>query len=128
MSCEFAFKEELISSYTSFLNQQPSRIFIQAMSDANVLSIPRMAWYNFINTSKAGECIGRLYAEALYQQKAKRELSFLTLSATGKYKQLVGQQSHYIEKVPLKFLASYLGIWAESLTRIRETLSKEDKL
>jgi CRP-like cAMP-binding protein len=61
----------------------------------------------------------------LYVRRTKREFSFITQSAEERYLTLMASHSQIIQHVPQKHIASYLGIKAESLSRIRRTLAKK---
>ena len=52
----------------------------------------------------------------------KRELSLLQDSAQKKYEDLIKQQPNLIQNIPLKYIASYIGIRPQSLSRIRRQI------
>ena len=49
----------------------------------------------------------------------ERLLQFHTLDARERYLQLVKEQPHFVQKVQLTHIASYLGVSLETLSRIR---------
>lgn len=60
-------------------------------------------------------------SNALFELK-ERSIEILTLSATERYEKLLEQKPHIFQTVPLKYIASYLGITDTSLSRIRKDL------
>lgn len=63
--------------------------------------------------------------ESFIFKNARREINILSLDPEDYYKKLLNDKPHYIEQIPLKYLASYLGVTPETLSRIRTRISKE---
>ena len=70
-----------------------------------------------------GNTIGRLASEDLFVKKSKREVSLLNLSAEERYLNLFKEQPHLLIHIPLKYIASYIGITPQALSRIRKRIS-----
>ena len=70
-----------------------------------------------------GNVIGRKAAESLFLEKAKRELALLNDSAEQRYLNLFTEQPELILQIPLKYIASYIGITPQALSRIRRRIS-----
>ena len=70
-----------------------------------------------------GNQIGRLACEELFLKKSKRELSLLNDTATKRYLNLMEEQPLLFQQVPLKYIASYIGITPQALSRIRKRIS-----
>lgn len=122
-SFDFSFKNEFNSSYASFVQQQPSQFYIEAIEPTLLASFS----YEFLNTLyekyPASNRFGRIAIEDYFVLREKRELSLLTENATERYKKLLEEQPIYIQQIPLKYLASYLNIKPESLSRIRKQIT-----
>ena len=65
---------------------------------------------------------GRLIAEKLYIQVARRSQELLLRTPEEMYIKLIEQQSPIISRIPQHYIASYLGIKPESLSRIRKRI------
>jgi len=118
----FAFSGSFVSSYDSFLSRQPSGYNIEAITDSILWQISHDDLHFIYDNTTVGEKIGRLIAEDLYVKKMKRELSLLQDNAQKKYEDLVKQQPQLIQNIPLKYIASYIGIRPQSLSRIRKQI------
>ena len=70
------------------------------------------------------ERIGKSMIERLYIMREEKEISFATQSAEQNYLDLLKTQPELIMQIPQKYIASYLGITPESLSRIRSRLWK----
>lgn len=125
ISVAFMFDHDYVSAYYSFLTQRPSLMAIQALTPVTVLSIHKTDLEELCYQYKSAERIGRLNAERIYRRKEEREISLLTLSAKERYLQLLNQNPKLLRQIPLKYIASYLGIQPESLSRIRKQLAEE---
>ena len=76
----------------------------------------------YINT-KIGNEIGRKNAESLFLIKSSREMSLLNLNAKERYEELFLERPQLIKEIPLKYIASYIGITPQALSRIRNQIS-----
>jgi len=72
--------------------------------------------------TKIGNSIGRWAAEDQFLKKTERELSLLNDTAEQRYLRLFSEQPKLIEKIPLKYIASYIGITPQALSRIRRRI------
>jgi hypothetical protein len=68
------------------------------------------------------EQIGRILTEELFKNTSERLKSLLSESATERYINLLNTYPEYVQNIPLKYLASYLNIKPESLSRVRKKL------
>lgn len=116
----FSFKYEFISAYDSFLNRLPSQYQLEALSNCIVWSISYEDLQNAYNKTKIGNLIGRLMAERLFLIKSNREQSLLNESAEQRYLNLFNNRPGLFESIPLKYIASYIGITPQALSRIRK--------
>ena len=121
----FMFENDYVSAYYSFLSRRPSLMAIQALTPVIVYSMSEKDLDRLCNESKNAERIGRLNAERIYRRKEEREISLLTMSATERYTELLKRSPQLFQQIPLKYIASYLGIQPESLSRIRKQLASE---
>lgn len=122
VTIDFGFPNKFLSSYSSFLMQQPSVSCIQSLTTSKVIFITRNDLYDIYKETTAGEAIGRLFAEEFFRYKSKRELSFMMESPTERYLNLVKEQPQLILKIPQKYVASYIGITPQALSRIRRKI------
>ena len=60
--------------------------------------------------------------EHAFSSTAMRANDLATLSAEQRYKKLITEQAQFIQHIPLQYIASYLGMKPESLSRIRRQM------
>lgn len=66
--------------------------------------------------------IQKVFMEERLRDKAIREIQLLKTSPLDLYNYLLSQKPKYIQSVPLKYLASYIGITPQALSRIRKRI------
>jgi CRP-like cAMP-binding protein len=119
----FAFSNAFVSAYDSFLTQTPSTYQIETLSATVLWRLTYADLQDIYQRTATGNTIGRLASEYLFQKKARRELSLLNESAEQRYVNLFSEHPLLIRSVPLKYIASYIGITPQALSRIRRRIS-----
>lgn len=122
ITSDFYFAPGFITSFTSFIEQKPSVVNIQGMvkMDVLVLHYDDLQWL-YCNFSQI-ERLGRLLTEQVFITFEKHLLNLLNNSPAERYLWLMNEYPEFIKNIPLQYLASYLGITPESLSRIRKRI------
>ena len=123
ITINFGFPQSFISSYSSFLTQEPSKFMLQALTPCAVLVIPKADLEDIYKHTSCGQQLGRLFSEQFFLYLSERETSFMINSPTERYLDLFEEHPRLIQEIPLKFLASYIGITPQALSRIRAKIS-----
>ena len=124
VTSDFYFAPGFITSFTSFIDQKPSIVNIQTMVKMDILFINYKDLMSLYDNEHKVERLGRLLAEQVFITSEKHLLSFLNDSPQDRYLWLMKEYPEYVKNIPLHYLASYLGITAESLSRIRNRSAK----
>jgi len=119
----FSFENEFISAYDSFLTQSASLYQLQTLESTTLVSISYSDLQEVYQQTKIGNLIGRLVTERLYILKSKRANSLLNDSAEQRYLNLFTERPNLIKEIPLKYIASYIGVTPQSLSRIRKQIT-----
>jgi CRP-like cAMP-binding protein len=119
---EFVFPGDFFCAYTSFLLQQPSDVQVTTLATCSVYIIKREDLLQANQVSLLSANLSLYIAQQLFLSRAKREKDFLILSAEERYKALLEKDTDIIKHIPGNKIASYLGIRAESLSRIRKAI------
>ncbi len=114
----FAFEGDILARVESLFTGQASQKAIQILEDAEVISINATALFNLYDSFPEIERLFRLIFEAGYVDTVKRIESIQFHTAHERYETLL-KETAIVQKIPLKFIASYLGITQVSLSRIR---------
>ena len=119
----FGFENSFISAYDSFLTQTPSTYHIEALSGTILWRLTYNDLQEIYTKTEIGNTVGWYASEDLFLRKSKRELSLLNNTAEERYLNLFREQPHLIQNIPLKYIASYIGITPQALSRIRRRIS-----
>jgi CRP-like cAMP-binding protein len=122
ITVRFTFPYEFASGYDSFLTKTPSAYQIEALSDSILWTLNEENLQPFYKHTEAGNKMGRILSEKLYINKCKRLTSLLTESPEERYIHLMSEQPRFIQLIPLKYIASYIGIIPQALSRIRRRI------
>ncbi|QSE98285.1 Crp/Fnr family transcriptional regulator [Fulvivirga lutea] len=116
----FSYNNEFSGVYDSFLAQQPSEAYLQSISESVTLRISYDDLMQQFDKYKSIERWGRKFNAEMLILMAKRQVESRSYSAEEKYTRLMNQSPHIFQIVPLKHLASYLGMTPETLSRLRK--------
>lgn len=119
----FSFEGWFMSVFSSFYTRKPSVIYAETLVETCLWRMHYDDLQEMYSQLKIVERIGRLATEQLLLLKSERELSFLTKSAEERYLDLFNKAPHLLQQVPLKYLASYIGVTPQALSRIRKRIS-----
>ena len=120
---DIRFENDFISSYDSFLSRLPSKYVVEAVTDIRLLSINHDDIQKIYNHTESGNVIARKITEQNYLFKEKRQFNLLTKTPTEYYQFLIESYPQYITQVPLNYIASYIGVTPQALSRIRKNLA-----
>ena len=123
----FTFEQQLFTAQQSYHTQQPARETIQALEDSTIL---------FIHYEDAQLLAQELPAWSALIQQIRLQVSgwteallmeSLNETAEQRYRRMLAEHPQRTQQIPLKHLASYLGIAPESLSRIRKKIAYADR-
>lgn len=124
----FAFDGNFITDYSSFVTQQPSTETHQALDDAEILMLEYHTMQEGYKVRPIFERFGRLIAEFIIVGIVQRNRSLLFLTPEERYLDLMKARPKVIANIPQQYIAAYLGIQPESLSRIRKRLADSKRL
>jgi CRP-like cAMP-binding protein len=117
---------ELVSSISSFDLQIPAVENIQAIEDCDLVGLTYENMEHLYENFPEVNIIGRKILQKYYRDAEERAYIARLTEATSKYKRFIATKSDMLNRVPLKFIASYLGMTLETLSRIRSKLSRSN--
>ena len=118
----FALEDHWVGDLESFISQKPTIYYIQALEDCETLLLSRK---NFIRVCEELPGFKKFHDSKVQRNHyyTLKRLSFAK-SATPeeKYISLMEEQPQLFQRIPLHFIASYMGIEPESLSRLRKRI------
>lgn len=108
----------------SFFHRLPSSESIVAITDGVGWKIGFMEFMNLLKSVKGLGEWGRNWMSNQLFISEQRAVDIFVKTATERYLELLSDNPELLEKIPLKYLASYLGVTDSSLSRIRKQILK----
>jgi len=108
------------TDFHSFLTEEPSQIYITTVEDSVYLEFQKKDLLNLYRTSHQLEELGRIIAEKAYLATVEKLASMQLHSLAEKYELFIKTSPGLIQRVPQKYIASYLGVSEQSLSRIKQ--------
>lgn len=115
----FYFENSIIARAESLFTGRPSRKGIQVLETADLIAIDSQKFFLLFDAYPEIERLFRKIIEAAYIDTINRIESLQFNTAEERYQSLLESSPDLINRVPLKYIASYLGITQVSLSRIR---------
>jgi CRP-like cAMP-binding protein len=107
----------------SYINASPTNMSLETLEDSDLLILPREHFDAAINDFPAFAEYYRNGTQKTYSKLMEQLGQSLADTAQTKYIRLLKEKPHLLARVPQHYIASYLGISPESLSRIRKNLS-----
>lgn len=115
---------EFVCDYASFLPQQPSRTNIQALEDATVYSISQANMDLLYQQVEHGERFGRLAISEVFVSAIHQINSLYSDPPELRYQTFLTKFPEIAQRIPQYYIASYVGIKPQSLSRIRKRMAQ----
>lgn len=126
-SCNFTFENEFITDLESFSQQTRSASTIKTFEPATCFVIRCTELVELIKASPATAEFFRIVVENVAAEGIRRTKSLLAFSPEKRFLELVETKPEILQRVPQRYIAQYLGIMPESLSRIKRRLMEQVK-
>jgi CRP-like cAMP-binding protein len=114
----------VVVEVSSFFNRVPSRESLQALADCKGWFITYEQLNHLFHAYPEFREFGRSILVRILTALKNRTLSMITETAEQRYEHLLKTNPDIFQNVPLKHIASFLGITDTSLSRIRKEYAK----
>ena len=118
-------KNSIVFEAASFIKRTPTKENIQALTDCAVWTLNYTMFQTLFHSIQEFREFGRENLVNGFISLKERTLEMINLTAEQRYENLLKNKSEIIQNVPLKHLASYLGITDTSLSRIRKEITQK---
>ena len=112
-------ENEMIASIRNLGLDIPSEEYLQAIEDTTLIAMPLALTETLYSNFPEANIIGRLILQDNIRGAEERAYISRIPSAEKKYKRLIETSPQLINRISLKYIASYLGMTLETLSRVR---------
>jgi CRP-like cAMP-binding protein len=117
----FGYEGSLINSLSSFLKESPSEFYIEAIRKTTLQVISKDKLNELIHQDRDHLIQYTKLLEMLITQQIDREIDLLITSPTERLNRVLTRSPNLFNEIPLKYIASYLRMKPETLSRIRKS-------
>lgn len=118
----FVDENNFVADNQRFESQAEASEYIQAVTDCTVLAITKKDWDEISNTIVGFEMIKANIVKNCLTVAMERRSPLVSEDATTRYLSFIDSFPNLVNRIPLSYIASYLGITQQSLSRIRRNV------
>lgn len=118
----FIEENNLIVDLESFDNGICSSAYVQAVTDCKLIIFEKKDWQELLNTIVGWDTIVHKIISKALRQKVERRSPLVTEDGTSRYLMFLEIYPNVVNRIPLSYIASYLGLTQSSLSRIRKNI------
>lgn len=122
ITTKFFSKDDIVIDWNSYFLKKPSKEYIQAITEGSCWRITFDNFMNLFHIEPFRE-VGRTRLIKNYFELKNHSVSVIADHAKERYLQLLKAKPAIVQNVPLKHIATYLGITDTSLSRIRKEIT-----
>lgn len=122
---QFFVEGEPIASLLSYLNQTPSNHYFECLEDTTLAVLTHDNEQELYNLHPKFEALCRNNIELEFGKQQETLQNYLTQSPKERYLNLLENRPDLIQRVPQYYIATFLGVQPESLSRIRKRIANK---
>lgn len=126
-TCEISFDYSWVTDFQSFTYDTLGKMNLQAMEATTVFIIRKQNLQSLYKECSKYETFGRLMAEQVAQRATEIAMSLSSDKPEERFQKLIKNQPDLFQRIPQKYIANFLGISPESLSRIRNRIFHKQK-
>lgn len=118
----FIEENNLVVDLESFDNEICSSTYVEAVTDCKLIVFQRKDWLELLQTIVGWDTIVHKIISRALIQKVERRSPLVSEDATTRYLKFMEIYPNAVNRIPLSYVASYLGVTQSSLSRIRKNI------
>ncbi|RLD44032.1 MAG: hypothetical protein DRI88_10155 [Bacteroidetes bacterium] len=120
ITTDFLIPGSIAAGMLSFLSDEPQNAYIVALEEALLTTITKKNLFELYHENWKWQQVGRLLMEQYFVESEERTIRLQSKSAHDLYEYFVQQHPDIVKVASLSYIASYLGMTPETLSRIRK--------
>ena len=122
VTCFFMCENDFVGDPESFFSQNPADKNVQALTDCRLITVSYENMQKLLQQVPRGNEINAAIDHHVMRKMLYQRTFLLNLEATVRYKEFVREYAHILQRIPLSYIANFLGITQQSLSRLRKQL------
>ena len=128
VTCFFMCENDFVGDPDSFFQQKPADKNVQALTDCQLITISYDNMQKLLQNVPRGKEVNAAIAHYVTMRVLHQRTFLLNLDATVRYKEFMREYPHVLQRVPLSYVANFLGIAQQSLSRLRKQIPAKPRL
>lgn len=124
---QLATEGHVVHSELSFLTRKPSLAILETLEPTILISLRFDKMEEALEKFPHGERLGRMILTAMYIKKDERRYSRASKTMRELFLDYLAHHPHMLQRIPQKYLASYLNIKPETFSRLKHLAYKSRK-
>lgn len=117
----FGYENSIVTCLDSFLTNKPTSFYIQALKKTEFRAVSKPDFNNLIDQSAMNQNLWKQILEAFVIQQMERETDLLTMQPEARYHRVLKRSPQLFQEIPHKYIASYLRMSPETLSRLKKS-------
>lgn len=126
-TCDISFEKAWVTDFSGFSSGAPAKMNLQALESTTVFLVNKVNLSRLYKDCPTYETFGRLMAEQVAQRATDIAMSLSSEKPEERFQNLMKEQPALLQRVPQKYIANFLGLSPESLSRIRSRILRKQK-
>lgn len=114
----FGYKNSIITALDCFLTDKPTEFYIQALKRCRLKMISKNSFHQLMQSSEENKKVWEQLLQSFVHQQIEREIDLITYSPQKRFERVLERSPQVFQEIPLKYIASYLRMTPETLSRI----------
>ena len=122
VTCFFMCEKDFVGDIDSFFSKKQSDKNLQALTDCQLITISYDNIQKLLQNVPRAKEVNAAIAHYVTTRMLHQRTFLLNLDATVRYKEFMREYPHVLQRVPLSYIANFLGIAQQSLSRLRKQM------
>jgi CRP-like cAMP-binding protein len=119
MIIRFGYRNNIIAALDCFISEKPSDLYIQAIKKTELKVISKIKFNQIIAENENFKMDWEQTLLQLIYQQIEREKDILIVSPSKRYQRVLDRSPQLFQEIPHKYIASYLRMTPETLSRLK---------
>lgn len=117
----FGYQNNFITALDSFITEQPSDLYMQALKKTEVRVLSKKTFVAFLHDKPENKALWDQIMELLILQQLEREKDILITSPKDRFDRVLKRSPQLFQEIPHRYIASYLRMTPETLSRLQKS-------